>query len=45
MLNLPICQEAEKVTGNVILDSSSAVYLGSIAIPAIYCDCGEPASR
>ena len=31
--NLPIYQEVEKVSGNVILDSSSAVYLGSIAIP------------
>ena len=30
---LPIYQEVEKVSGNVIPDSSSAVYLGSIAIP------------
>ena len=32
--NLPIYQEVEKDSGNVILDSSSVVYLESIAIPA-----------
>lgn len=30
---LPIYQEVEKVSGNVIQDSSLAVYLESIAIP------------
>lgn len=32
-IKLPIYQEVEKVSGNVIPDSSSAVYLGSISIP------------